>query len=111
MRTTNSIPHDQYNGTQYGLAVVVRWTWLILPSALVAASLVYLLVVMFQTANSPVRSWKGSSLTLLLFKLDPSISQASHGQVDRQSGLLKSVGDTRVRMAAHTGGIRKLHAC
>jgi hypothetical protein len=111
MRTADSISRDQHNGTQYGLAVVVRWNWLFLPAALVAASLVYLFVVIFQTANSPVRSWKGSPLTLLLFELDPSISQASYGQVDKQGGLMKSVGDTKVRMATHAGGIRKLHAC
>jgi hypothetical protein len=53
--------------------------WLVFPTALVAASLVYLLLIMFQTATSPVHSWKGSPLTTLLFELDRDISQEAHG--------------------------------
>lgn len=75
------------------------------------ASLVYLFVVMFQTAASPVYSWKGSPLTLLLFDVDSSIREASYGQFEKQDGLLKTIGDTRVHMVQHAGGMRKLHAC
>jgi hypothetical protein len=111
MRSTNSMSRDQYNGSQYELTVTVRWEWLVFPAALVAASLVYLLVIMFQTAASPVYSWKGSPLTMLLFELDQDISQEAHGQVEKQGGLLKTIGGTKVRMTREDGGIRKLHAC
>lgn len=111
MRATNSTSRDQYNGYSYGLAITVRWGWLALPVALVVASLAYLFVVMFQTAGSSVHSWKGSPLTLLMFQLDPAITEAAYGHVDNQGGLLKSIGDTKVRMERHTGDVRKLHAC
>jgi hypothetical protein len=110
MRSTDTMSRDQYNGSQYELTVTVRWEWLVFPAALVAASLVYLLVIMFQTAASPVYSWKGSPLTMLLFELDRDISQKAHGQVEKQGGLLKKIGSTKVRMSREDGGIRKLHA-
>jgi hypothetical protein len=111
MRSADSVSRDQYNGSQYELTVTVRWEWLVFPAALVAASLVYLLVIMSQTAASPVHSWKGSPLTMLLFELDRDISQEAHGQVEKQGGLLKTIGGTKVRMVREDGGIRKLHAC
>jgi hypothetical protein len=38
-------------------------------------------------------------------------SQEAHGQVEKQGGLLKTIGGTKVRMLREDGGIRKLHAC
>ena len=66
---------------------------------------------MFQTAASLMYSWKGSPLTMLLFELDRDISQEALGQVEKQGGLLKTIGSTKVRMLREDGGIRKLHAC
>ena len=66
---------------------------------------------MFQTAASPVHSWKGSPLTLLLFELDPKITEAAHGHVERQGGVLASVGNMKVRMERADGGVRRLRAC
>jgi hypothetical protein len=111
MRSTDTVSRDQYNGSQYELTVTVRWEWLTFPAALVVASLVYLLIIMFQTAASPVYSWKGSPLTMFLFELDRDISQEAHGQVEIQGGLMKTIGDTKVRMLREDGGIRELHAC
>jgi hypothetical protein len=48
---------------------------------------------------------------MLLFELDRDISQEAHGQVEKQGGLLKTIGGTKVRMLREDGGIRKLHAC
>jgi hypothetical protein len=110
LQVRHPITREQFNGQHYGLAVVVRWNWLILPAALIVASLVYLLVVMFQAAASPVHSWKVSPLTLLLFELDPSIREAVHGQVDKWGGLSKSISGTKIHMTTASGGIRKLHS-
>lgn len=111
IRAANHMSRRQYNGTRYELAVVVHWYWLVLPAALVVASLVYLLVVMFQTAGSSVHSWKGSPLTLLLFELDPRIAEVAHGHVERRGGLVEAIGDANVRIERSNGGVRKLHAC
>lgn len=111
LRVANPSFRDQYNGHRHELAIKVRWSWLPLPLGLVIASLVYLFFVMFQTAGSSVRSWKGSPLTLLLFRFDSSITEAAHGQVDHHDGLLRSIGDTKVRMDKRAGDIRELRAC
>lgn len=111
MRVANHISRKQYHGTRYELAVVVRWYWLVLPAALVLASLVYLFFVVHRTAASHVHSWKGSPLTLLLFELDPKITGIAHDHVDRPGGLLKSIGNVKVRIEGVGGGVRKLHAC
>jgi len=111
IRSSDFTSRDQYNGSQHELTVSVRWEWLTFPAALVTASLMYLLVIIFQTAASPVYSWKESPLTMLLFELHRNISHEAHGQVEEQGGLLKTIGGTKIRMSREDGGIRKLHAC
>lgn len=99
MRTSNTtIPRSQYNGTAYELGAEIRWRWLIVPAALVFSSIFFLLAVMVRTALSPIQSWKGSPLTLLLFNLDEDLKNDAAGSVNENHGVRKAVGDTRVRL-------------
>lgn len=100
MRSANTtLPRSQYDGTAYELGAEIRWRWLIVPAALVFSSIFFLLAVMVRTALSPVQSWKGSPLTLLLFNLDEDLKNDAAGRVDENHGVRKAVGDTRVRLA------------
>lgn len=67
----------KYNLPVRWCGIAHRIYWLIHPAALVLARLLYLLVVMFQTAASSVHNWKGSPWTLLLFELDPRIVESA----------------------------------
>lgn len=89
---------EEYNGTQYELAVVVRWAWLVLPGALVLSSLAFLIAVIARTARSSVKSWKGSPLTILLFELDSVLREAAIERLDEHNGAEEAVGGQTVRL-------------
>jgi hypothetical protein len=107
---TISWQRDEYNGTQFELAVRVRWLWIILPATLVLSSIVFMTAVMIRTAHSPVRSWKGSPLTILLFDLDVAIRDVALEQLEQHNGVEKTVGGQTVRLVRTIDGRRKFEA-
>lgn len=108
IRSTNTSSRPQYNGTPYELMVIVRWKWIVLPAALVAMSILFLIAVIIRTAYSPVQSWKGNLLTMFLFELDEDIKDAAVDQVDKYRGLDKAIGRKRVRSTKERSGVWKL---
>ncbi|MCJ1252193.1 hypothetical protein MMC30_009440 [Trapelia coarctata] len=94
-----------YAGTGYQLGVSVRWPWIALPAAMVAASLVFLAIVMVQTLKSPVEAWKGSPLAFLFFDVEQEIKRNVMGHTDRFEGIENSVSDARVMLKGKPGGI------
>lgn len=106
LRNSSNLPsHALYNGTGYQLGVSVRWPWIALPAAMVVLSLVFLTMVMVQTARSPVASWKGSPLTFLFFGVDQEIKRSVLGHTDRFNGIEDAVSDTKVVLRGQPGGI------
>lgn len=76
----------------------MRWEWIVLPAALVLSSLIFLVTVIVRTANSPVQSWKGSPLTLLLFDLDVAIREVAFARLDQRGGVEEAVAGQTVRL-------------
>ncbi len=102
--------HALYNGTGYQLGISVRWLWIALPAAMVLLSLVFLAMVMVQTAKSPVASWKGSPLAFLFFDVDQELRQTVMGHTDRFNGIEDAVSDAKVVLKGQPGGIWKFKA-
>jgi len=106
LRNNSGLPsHALYNGTGYQLGISVRWPWIALPAAMVVLSLVFLAMVMVQTARSPVASWKGSPLAFLFFDVDQEIKRSVLGHTDRFNGIEDAVSDARVVLRGQPGGI------
>ena len=105
VRSSNSTERASYRGTQQVLTVHVRWEWLVLPASLVSASALVLAAVMIRTAHSPVPSWKGSPLMLLLFGLNNDLREAAVGQAQRRGGTDKAIGKRRVRFGRTDDGL------
>ena len=111
IRSNSSLwQREEFNGTQFELAVKVRWLWIILPATLVLSSIVFMTTVMIRTVHSPVRSWKGSPLTMLLFDLDTAIREAASERVEQHNGVEKAVGDQTVRLVRTADGRRRFDA-
>lgn len=108
IRTTNITHRDEFNGTGYELSVRVRWQWIILPAFLVLSSIMSMVAVMVRTARSPVQSWKGSPLTMLLFDMDSEVRDAANGRLDDCMGVEKAVGRQTVRLVRRDDGSRAL---
>ena len=98
IRTASPASDARFNGTAYQLGVKIRWVWLALPVAMVVFAILFLAIVMVQTAKSEVSSWKASPLTLLLFDVDGAIRQdaLSSGWPDVVNGAEKGIGDRSV---------------
>ena len=98
IRTANPASDSRFDGTAYQLGVKIRWVWLALPVAMVVFAILFLTIVMVQTARSDVSSWKASPLTLLLFDVDGGIRQdaLSSGWPDVVNGAEKGVGERPV---------------
>lgn len=101
---------EEYNGEQFELAVKVRWLWIILPAMLVLSSIVFMVTVMIRTAHSPVRSWKGSPLTILLFDLDIAIRDVASERLQEHNGVEEVVGGQTVRLVRTSDGRQKFEA-
>jgi hypothetical protein len=97
--------YPRYNGTAYQLGVSVRWSWIVLPAALVLLSVVFLVVVMIQTARSPVAAWKGSPLAILFFDVEQEIKRSILSQTDKTHRIQDTVCDARVVLRGQPGGI------
>jgi hypothetical protein len=106
LRNSSGLPsHALYNGTGYQLGISVRWPWIALPAAMVVLSLVFLAMVMVQTARSPVASWKGSPLAFLFFDIDQEMKRSVLGHTDRFNGIKDTVSDAKVVLRGQPGGI------
>ncbi|KAJ9604775.1 hypothetical protein H2200_010890 [Cladophialophora chaetospira] len=95
----------QYNGTGYQLGISVRWPWIILPAIMVLFSIVLLIIVMIQTARSPLAAWKGSPLAFLLFDVEEELRRGVVGRTNDYHGLRDGVGDVNVVLEGHPGGL------
>lgn len=65
---------------------------------------------MLRTVYSPVKSWKGSPLTLLLFKLEKDVWREAVGRLDEYGGVVKAVGNRRVGLERDEKGVWKFKA-
>jgi hypothetical protein len=110
MRSTNTCVRAQYDGAAYELGVTVHWAWISVPAVLVVSSTLLLIAVMIRTACSPVKPWKGSPLTLLLFDIDNKIREASYGQMDSHHGVEDAIGTSKVRLMRQPGKLWSLKA-
>jgi len=97
IRTANATERSEYNGIQYVQTVRVRWYWIVLPALLTFASTSFMVLVMIRTANSPVCSWKGSPLTLLLFNIDLRTNEVESSAFDKHNGVQNAIGKQKVR--------------
>lgn len=107
---TNGTSRPQYDGAVYEIGIQIRWNWLILPAALVGASLLLLVAVMVRMAYSPVKSWKGSPLTLLLFKLEKDVWREAVSRLDEYGAVVKAVGNRKVGLGRDEKGAWKFKA-
>lgn len=96
---------SQYNGTGYQLGVSVRWPWIILPAIMVLLSIVLLIIVMIQTARSPLAAWKGSPLVYLLFDVEQEVRRSVVGQTNVYHGFHDNVKDINVVLEGQPGGL------
>jgi hypothetical protein len=111
LRSGSAAPsHSFYDGTGYQLGVSIRWQWITLPAALVLLSIIFLVVVMVQTARSPVAAWKGSPLAILFFDVEQEMRWNVIGQMDKYMGIENAVGNVRVRLEGRPGDIRTFKA-
>jgi hypothetical protein len=111
LRNSSGQPsHARYNGIGYQLGISIRWLWIALPAAMVLLSLVFLAIVMIQTARSPVASWKGSPLAFLLFDVDQEIKRSVAGHTDRFNGIKDITSDVKVVLQGLPGDIRTFKA-
>jgi hypothetical protein len=111
LRNGSAAPSDPfYDGTGYQLGINIRWQWITLPAALVLLSVLFLVLVMVQTARSPVAAWKGSPLTALFFDVEQEMRRNVVGQVDKYMGIENAVGNVRVRLEGQPGDIRTFKA-
>lgn len=92
-----------YDGVSYEPGVTVRWSWIVLPVALVLGSIIVLLAVMLKSARSSVGVWKGSQLTFLLFDVDEGLKAATTGRELEYRGFKKAVGRSEVILRAKEG--------
>lgn len=110
IRTDVHSSRDEFEGTAYQLAYVVRWGWLALPAAMVLFSVVFWLAIMVQTAKSPVESWKGSPLTILLFDVDEETKQKAQGQTNQFGGIERAIAKRKSVLVGEPGGLWKFQA-
>ncbi|KAF2148019.1 hypothetical protein K461DRAFT_298124 [Myriangium duriaei CBS 260.36] len=111
VRSMNPISRSQYQGTSYELSIVIRWTWLVFPIALILSTFVLLVLVILRTASSQVASWKGDPLALLLFEVDERTKHVAGYGIGNAQGILKSIGNKTVTMTQGNGGLIKFKAC
>lgn len=107
IRTDKPLSRDEFNGTAYHLAYVVRWRWITLPATMVFSSILFWVVIMVQTARSPVQAWKGSPLTLLLFGVDEEAKWEVDAAVDEYQGIEKAIAKRKIVLTKQPSGMRK----
>lgn len=110
VRASDSSQRAQYEGTPYVLTIRIRWRWLVFPAALVLASVCVLGAVIVKTARSPIPSWKGSLLTLLLFGLDETLREIAISHINQRNGISKAIGERNVRFRQGKNGLWEFRA-
>jgi hypothetical protein len=81
VRSSNMTSRDQYNGTSYELAVIVRWQWLVFPAVLVLGSIIFLVAIMIRTSRREgAKVWKDSPLAIVLL--------SALGSADKHASLV-----------------------
>jgi len=103
--STGQPSHTLYDGTGYQLGISVRWQWIALPAAMVLLSLIFLVMVMVQTARSEVDAWKGSPLAFLFFDVEQEMKRKVVGHTDEFNGIENAVADVRVMLRGQPGDI------
>ncbi|RMZ90473.1 hypothetical protein DV736_g2290, partial [Chaetothyriales sp. CBS 134916] len=91
-------PNPYYDGSAYITRpfIQVRWWWLTYPAAMIVASLVYLLLTMWQCRHHGAYIWKDHPLVLLSVALDHSIAEKAKGSLTRLGDLDQRIGDEKV---------------
>jgi hypothetical protein len=95
VRRTARMSQPVYNRAAYQLGVMVRWTWLILPLAMVILSILLLIVAIINTVRSPVAAWKGNLLVYLLFEVSGETRHNVHGKTNIYGDIEKAVGQKK----------------
>jgi hypothetical protein len=97
IRSTTQADRAVYDGSASQVGVHIRWPWIALPASMVLASLVFLIVIIIETARSPIEAWKGSPLAYLVFGVDQETkgSLETHAVVDGYKDLGNTVGRTK----------------
>ncbi|KAL2012473.1 hypothetical protein VTN00DRAFT_5191 [Thermoascus crustaceus] len=82
----------------------VHWPWITFPCAIIVATLLYLVVVVWQTRRSYVGTWKDSILAILVAKIDDEMKPAAAENIDRQDeSLVKALGAYKVNLLNERG--------
>jgi hypothetical protein len=100
MLSTTPADRAVYDGSAFQLSVHVRWPWIALPVSMVLGSLIFLVIIIVETARSPVEAWKGSPLTYLVFGVDQETKGTLEAQaaVNGYRNLANNVGRTKATL-------------
>jgi hypothetical protein len=73
-----------FMGTAYELQayIAIRWIWLAFPASLLVLTLLFLVFIVAQSAESGVAVWKSSPLVLLFHGLNTSSVEQVHGVIE-----------------------------
>jgi hypothetical protein len=114
VRSSNMTTRDQYNGTSYELAVVVRWQWLAFPAALVLGSIIFLVAIMIRTSRREgAKVWKDSPLAIVLLSaLGSDGRDASLDMMNAQGwrAAQKDLGGKKVQIKTRTDNEEELRS-
>lgn len=72
---------------------------------MILISIGLLIIVMIQTARTPLAAWKGSPLAFLFFDVEQEVRRSVVGQTNIYHGLQDSVKDVNVIMKGQPGGL------
>lgn len=97
---------DYAQGTEYGLqtCIKVRWAWLILPSALILLTIVFLLATILGTRSRNM-TWKSSALALLFHGLD-TISREQCGELMDLPAMENAAEQVQAKLAVSEAGLQ-----
>jgi hypothetical protein len=96
----------RFKGTVFvnQVIIVVRWKWITFPAALIALSVVFLIIQIAHTADrQDVRPWKDDALVPLSLQLDPALRMALQGGLDEPNGR-NQVADHEVQISRDING-------
>ena len=102
IRSTPTAANDTRNIHYAGVAhtektyVSVRWGWLAFPAGMVLASLIFVLLTMWQSHKRNLYAWKGSSLIFLFTSFIGSVDENVVKGLHEPGGLARRVGKDKV---------------
>lgn len=85
----------------YDTCIGVKWDWLILPAALEAVTVVFLVILMLSVKiphSGSSSAWKTSALALMFHGLDREILDRDGGRLHRMNEMKETAGRLKVRM-------------